>query len=186
MQGRKQDPHSAKASHADGSQGGADPEAELKDLRRQVEKLTEIAARAQADLQNARARSERDAADLRTFATESVLRRLLPTIDNFQRSFQHLPDSLKDHAWVKGMQATEQELLRHLAELGLKKVSPIGKKVDPLRHEVLLTGPGAVDTVVDVLEDGYELHGKVLRPAKVKAGTGEAAPVRPQDGTFAG
>lgn len=146
---------------------------QLTELRVQVQKLTEIAARAQADLQNARARIERDAGEMRKYASEMVLQVLLPTIDNFQRAFQHLPQELKGHEWVQGVQAVEQELLRQLSTLGLMRFSPLGQKVDPMRHEVLLTGPGEPGTVTEVLEDGYELHGKILRPARVKAGTGE-------------
>ena len=145
-------------------------QAELKELRVQVKTLTDLAGRAQADLQNARARLQRDAEDMRTFAAESVLLRLLPTIDNFQRAFRHLPQSLAGHEWIKGVQAIEVELLRQAGELGLTKMSPLGKRIDPARHEVLLTGPGTPDTVIEVLEDGYELDGKVIRPAKVKAG----------------
>lgn len=149
-------------------------EKELQDLKKQVQMLTELAARAQADLQNAKGRIERDAEDLRRFAAEGVLRHFLPTIDNFQRALQHLPFALSEHEWAKGIRAIEQELLRQAGELGLKKFSPLSQKIDLSRHEVLLTGPGGADTVIDVLEDGYELHGKVLRPAKVKAGDGSA------------
>ena len=155
-------------------------EKELKELREQVKALTELAARAQADLQNAKGRIERDGEEIRKFAAESVLRRLLPTIDNFQRAFQHLPQGLRPQSgvspelveWAKGMLAIEQELMRCLSDLGLRKFSPLGQAIDPHRHEMLLTGPGAANTVIEVLEDGYELHGKVLRPAKVKVGDG--------------
>lgn len=157
-------------------------EAELEGLRGQVAKLTEIAARAQADLQNARARVERDALELRAFAAEGVIGRLLPTIDNFQRAFQHLPEDLGDHEWVKGVQAIEQELLRNLGDLGLKKFSPLGQKIDPTRHEVVLTGSGEAETVIDVLADGYELNGRVLRPAKVKVGDGRTEGTVPTPG----
>lgn len=145
---------------------------EIAELKEQVKVLTELAARAQADLQNAKGRMERDGEDIRKFAAEAVLRRFLPTVDNFQRAFAHLPEDLKNHEWVKGVQVMEQEFLKQAAELGLKKFSPLGQAVDTARHEVLLTGPGAADTVIEVLEDGYELHDKVLRPAKVKVGEG--------------
>lgn len=164
MQGKKSDPA--------GNNQIAALQTELAALKEQVNSLTELAARAQADLQNARGRLERDAGELRKFAAEGVLRQLLPTVDNFQRAFQHLPDELKNHEWVKGITAIEQDLMRTLGELGLQKFSPVGEKIDPSRHEVLLTAPGEVNTVLDVLEDGYTLHGKVLRPAKVKAGEG--------------
>lgn len=146
----------------------------IKQLEEQVQKLTDIAGRAQADLQNAKARLMRDQDDMRKFAGEMVIRKLLPVIDHLQRAFQHLPEELKQHEWVKGIVAIEQDLLRHFADLGLKRMSSLGEPVDPNKHEVLLTGPGEDGNVIDVVEEGYELHGKVLRPAKVKAGQGSA------------
>lgn len=159
----------------------AKPSKDVSELLAQVAKLTNIAARAQADLQNAKMRMGKDAEELRAFAAESVIRKLLPTIDNFQRAFQHLPD-LKKHEgvypelveWIRGITSIEQELMKRLAEMGLKKFESIGKPIDAARHEVLMTGPGKEGMVVEVFEDGYELHGRVLRPAKVKAGDGTA------------
>lgn len=149
-------------------------QATIKQLEEQVLKLTDIAGRAQADLQNAKARLMRDQDDMRKFAGEMVIMKLLPVIDHLQRAFQHLPEELKQHEWVKGIVAIEQDLLRHFADLGLKRMSSLGESVDPNKHEVLLTGPGEEGNVIDVVEEGYELHGKVLRPAKVKAGQGSA------------
>lgn len=175
------DPHSAvpdPAAQPD-SQSGSSPQAQdrVAELEAQVQRLTDIAARAQADLQNAKARMERDAKEIRQFAAENILLKLLPTIDNLQRGFQHLPADLAGHDWVKGMQAAEQEMMRQLGELGLKKMETMGQPLDALRHEVLMTAPGAEHTVVQVLEDGYELHGKVIRPARVKAGDGSPSTV---------
>ncbi len=135
-------------------------------------KMKDLAARAQADLQNAKARMERERMELSAFALESMLKRLLPTIDSFQRAFQHLPDDLKAHEWVKGVMAIEGQLMRELEGAGLKRMSSLGSTVDANRHEVLQQGSGQKDTVTEVFEEGYELHGKVLRPAKVKIGDG--------------
>ncbi len=145
---------------------------EIDELKKQMIAFKEAASRAQAELQNAKLRMEREAVDLRKFASEMTLLRLLPTIDNFQRAFKHLPADLSSHEWVKGMQATEQELMRQLNDLGLKKMDAVGQVVDGHRHEVLMEGEGEKGKVIEVFEDGYELHGKVLRPAKVKVGFG--------------
>ncbi|MFA6038887.1 MAG: nucleotide exchange factor GrpE [Candidatus Peribacteraceae bacterium] len=142
----------------------------VRELEEQVKKLTDIAGRAQADLQNAKMRLEKSAEDMRKYAAESLLLRLLPTIDNFQRAFQHLPEDLRENDWVKGVTAIEQELMRQLTEMGLKKVDALHQPLDPSRHEVLLQGEGEEGKVIEVLQEGYELHGRVLRPAKVKVG----------------
>lgn len=142
----------------------------IAELNEQVKKLTDLAARAQADLQNAKIRMGKDREELGAFASENIIRRILPVIDNFQRAFQHLPEDLKNHEWVKGVFAIEQELVKHMTEMGLKKIEALGKTVDASRHEVLMTGPGEEGKVIEIFEDGYELYGKVLRPAKVKVG----------------
>lgn len=145
---------------------------EAKAKQAEAEKFREVAARAQADLQNAKARLERDREELGSFAVASMLKRLLPVVDNFQRAFGHLPPALKGDEWVKGVQAIEQDLLKILSEIGLKKMDSLGQPTNPEKHEVLTAGPGAESLITEVFEDGYELHGKVLRVAKVKVGDG--------------
>ena len=143
---------------------------QIEALKKELAMYRDLAARAQADLQNAKARVEKDRAEVGKFATEALIVRLLPTIENFQRAFQHLPDELKKNEWVKGITAVEQELMRQMADVGLTRMHSLGQPIDPQRHEALLTGPGEAGKVIEVLEEGYELHGKPLRTAKVKVG----------------
>ncbi len=147
-------------------------EAELAAAKEELTRYKDVAGRAQADLQNAKSRLERDASDMRKFAAEQMIRRLLPTLDNFQRAFQHVPDALQKDEWVRGVTAIEQDLLKQLTEAGLKRMQSLGEVADPARHEILILGPGEEGKVTEVLEEGYELHGKVVRPAKVKVGDG--------------
>ncbi|TSC60826.1 MAG: molecular chaperone GrpE [Candidatus Peregrinibacteria bacterium Greene0416_62] len=175
------------------SSAGTDSPLELQILRKQLEdlqsqvvtltteldaakveaaKFKDLAARSQADLQNAKARVERERSELAAFALEAMLKKLLPTIDSFQRAFLHLPEELKNHEWVKGVTAIERQLLKELESAGLKRMFSLGAKIDSECHEVLQQGPGAKDTVTEVFEEGYEMHGRVLRPAKVKVGDG--------------
>ena len=147
-------------------------EDELTDLTTKLAQMTDIAGRAQADLQNAKIRMQKDSEDIRKFASEAFLLKLLPTIDNFQRAFLHLPEELKTQEWVKGITAIEQNLIRQISEMGLKKMECLGQQVDTARHEVITIGPGKEGVIIDVIEDGYELHGKVLRAAKVRVGDG--------------
>ncbi len=145
-------------------------------LREEIAKLKDIAGRAQADLQNARMRMEKEAQGIREFAFEGVLRKLIPTVDNLKRAFQNVPEELKKDEWVKGIHVLEQALLKDLADVGLSKMEAIGTSIDPMKHEVLQTGPGPQDQIIEVFEDGYEFRGKVLRPAKVKVGDGTSLP----------
>lgn len=145
---------------------------QIAQLQKDLEQFRELAARAQADLQNAKMRVEKEAGDMRKFATESIVRRILSTLDNFTRAFQHVPPELNNHEWVKGVFAIEQDLMRQMEEVGLKRMQSTGQIVDPLRHETLSLGPGEEGRVVEVFEEGYELNGKVIRVAKVRAGCG--------------
>ena len=151
---------------------GSGMDEQIKELTERLHQMTDIAARAQADLQNAKIRMQKDGEETRKFASEMFIRTLLPTIDNFQRAFKHLPADLQNHEWVKGITAVEQELIRHLSEMGLKKMECLGTQVDTARHEVITIGPGKEGEIIDVIEDGYELHGKILRPTKVRVGDG--------------
>lgn len=141
-------------------------------LQAELGKFKDLAARAQADVQNARARAEREGDELRKFAGELIIRKILPTLDNFQRAFQNVPKELQNHEWVKGVSAIEQDLMKHMSAAGLQRMQSLGAVIDPQRHEVLSIGPGESEKVAEVFEEGYELHGKVLRPAKVRAGDG--------------
>ena len=145
---------------------------ERDELKEEVEKLKELAARSQADLQNAKDRLDREAQDMKRFARADMLMGLLPTIDNFQRAFQHLPEELAPHEWVQGISAVEQDLMKKLTDAGLVQIESLGQTVDPERHEILQSGPGEEGVVIEVFEEGYELNGKVLRPAKVLVGDG--------------
>ena len=177
----------AKKPQQDGQKGSAhsddhvDPrvtvlEATIKDLEAQITKLTDLAARAQADLQNAKVRMTKDRDEIGKFASEGALVRLLPVIDHFQRAFQHLPGELKSHEWVKGISAIEQDFMTQVKALGLKKIESLGKPVDASCHEVLMTGEGEEGKILEVFEEGYELNGKVLRVAKVRVGDGSISP----------
>lgn len=148
---------------------------DLQKLQQEAARLKDIAGRAQADLQNAKDRLERERQDVSKFALAGAMTRLLPTLDNLQRAFQHLPEDLKNHEWVKGVLVIESDFPRVLSELGLQRMESMGKALDPTRHEALQTGPGEKDKILEVFEEGYECNGRVLRPAKVRVGDGSTA-----------
>ncbi len=157
---------------ADASDDTATLRAQLEAATAEVARLKDIAGRAQADLQNAKQRLEREANDLRVFANEKFMLSILPILDSFQRAMKHVPEDLKGNEWVKGMLATEKDLMDRLRDMGLSRFDSVGAKADPKTEEVLMTGPGEEGVVTEMLEDGYALHNKVLRPAKVKVGDG--------------
>lgn len=127
--------------------------------------------RACADLENFRKQVERDKSDFAKFANENCLVALLPVLDNFKRAAAHLPEDLAKNEWVRGMTEIEKQFEGTLANLGLKKIeAKVGDALDANKHEAVATGDGESGKILEVLEDGYDLNGKILRAAKVRVG----------------
>lgn len=146
----------------------------LAEAEAKLAEMTETAQRAAADFQNFKRRTEEEKSGLRIFANLQFLQAIFPVIDNFQRAFQHIPESLTNDEWVKGVYAIEKQFTLTLAALGLSEIPcELGSKFDPHLHEAVTQGPGAKDTILECLEKGYLFNTMVVRPAKVKVGNGE-------------
>ncbi len=129
--------------------------------------------RACADLENFRKQVERDKIDFAKFAGENILTALLPVLENFKRASAHRPENLAKNEWADGIAAIEKQFESTLAELGLRKIAAkVGADFDANRHEVIATGAGESGKILDLVEDGFELSGKILRAAKVRVGDG--------------
>ncbi len=148
---------------AESVEGVEGTESKIQALEAQVAKLTDLAARAQADLQNSKIRMEREAEDLRKYAVVPLLLALLPVRDDLARASQ---------SGEKGVKQILDKLDKVFSNVGLKCMDALGKPVDPSRHEIINAGSGEKDIVTAIHEEGYELHGRVLRPAKVQVGNG--------------
>ena len=154
-------------------------------LQAEVAELREKMLRVAADAENAKRRAERDANDARAFAIQKFARDLLGVADNLQRAMQHAPRDAEDPL-VKnlaiGLEMTEKELISAFERNGLKRLDPArGEKFDPHQHQAVMeqpaddVGPGAV---LQVLQSGYDLFGRNVRPAMVVVsakGSGAAA-----------
>jgi len=137
-----------------------------------IDELTNALARAMADLQNYKRRTEEDQTKFVKFANAELIKVLLPIIDNFDRSTEHLPDDLKNNEWAKGIVQIHDDFLKTLKTVGVKKIKTIGETLDPNLHEGLIAGPGKKDVILEELEPGYTLNDNVIKPAKVKVGDG--------------
>lgn len=144
-------------------------------LNDDLQKMTEVAQRAMADLANFRRRTEEEKAHLIGYANLDLMRELLPVLDNFHRSQNHLPQELNDEAqnWVNGITQTFKTFEDTLTKKGLTEIKSVGEKFDPHMHEAVLQGPGEKDMVTEEMEKGYTLGSRVVRTAKVKVGNGE-------------
>jgi molecular chaperone GrpE len=133
--------------------------------------LQDRALRALAEAENTRRRAQRDLEDERQFAVTGLIRDLLPVLDNLRRAIVASAQSSSQGAsLIDGVRATERLLMGVLQRVGVQRVDALGAPFDPSRHEAMMevddpsTVPGAV---ADVMEEGYVIHDRLLRPARV-------------------
>lgn len=158
-------------------------------LEKELADMKDKALRAMAEAENTRRRAERERQDTAKFAVSSFARELLSVTDNLQRALDAIKPEQRDanaelNTIFTGVDATQRELLRALAANGVKKIEAMGLAFDPNLHEVLfeVEMPGsAAGTVVQVIEHGYMIHDRLLRPARVGVAKGAADAVHAVD-----
>lgn len=130
--------------------------------------------RALAEAENVRRRADRTAQDARNFAVTDFSRELLTVVDNLRRAIEAADDQSGDAAGtaplVEGIRAIERSLTTMLERFGVRRIEARDTPFDPTRHEAIMEvddperPPGSV---VDVMEEGYTIHDRLLRPARV-------------------
>ena|ERR1700712_2612439 len=132
--------------------------------------------RALAETENVRRRGEREREDTKTFAISRFARDMLGIADNFARALAHLPQEVRDAAdpqirsVIEGIEVTERQLMSTLASHGVKPVETEGVKFDPNFHQAIAEVPGEgrpAGTIVNVVQSGYTIADRLLRPAMV-------------------
>lgn len=174
------DAASAESSAAPPEERLAEVEAELADTKDRL-------LRALAETENVRRRLQRERDDAQKYAVGGFARDILSAVDNLRRALEAMPEaeitedrtrSLRD-----GVAATERELLAAFERHGLKRIDPKGERFDHNFHQAIFEAERPdvpAGTVVEVLQPGYVLHGRLLRPAMV--GVAKAGPPpEPQD-----
>lgn len=131
--------------------------------------------RAKADLINARKRDEESHRELAKYANESLIADLLPVLDSFDMAMANKESWEKvDKNWRVGVEYIVQNLRKTLEEHGLKEINPIGEKFDVMQHEsvdhVKVDDKSSVGKVVEVVNKGFSLNGKIIKVPKVKIG----------------
>jgi molecular chaperone GrpE len=128
--------------------------------------------RAQADYQNLKKESEKIRVDSIKLANKSLIENFIPVFDNFALATKHLPQELQDNNWVQGIIFIHRQLQDILLAEGVEIIDPKGQVFDPNIHEavdiVSLTNGLEPNTIVEVLQVGYMLHGSLIRSARVK------------------
>jgi molecular chaperone GrpE len=164
----------------------ADPiavlEAEKADLKDKLLRLM-------ADMENLRRRTEREVAEARTYAVANFARDMLNVADNVRRAIESVPEEARTSAegsfkgLIDGIDLTERDLLKTLERHGVKKLEPQGQKFDPNVHQAMFEVPNPEvpnGTVVQVVQSGYVIGERVLRPAMV--GVAKGGPKAPANG----
>jgi molecular chaperone GrpE len=162
-------------------------------LDRELAEAKDRLLRALADMDNMRKRTEREVADARVYGISAFARDILGVADNMHRAMQALDDELRakadeaTKALLEGVELTERELMNVLEKNGVKRIEPLGQKFDPNRHQAMYEvedASVASGSVVQVMQAGYLIGERVLRPALVAVSKGGAKATPPsQDGS---
>ena len=153
-----------------------DTEARLQQLEKEHETLNSQYMRIAADFDNFRKRQTRDQDDLKIQLTCSTLSEILPIVDNFERARQQLnPESEEAQSLHRSYQNLYKQLVEVLKQLGVAPMRVVDQTFDPTLHEAVMREPSDEkheDIVIEELQRGYHLNGRVLRHALVKVSMG--------------
>jgi len=159
-------------------------------LAKEASDLKDRLLRTLAEMENLRRRTDKEVADARVYGVTNFARDILAVADNMERAMKALDDEIRDKAeagvkaLLDGVELTERELIKVMEKHGVRKIEPMGQKFDPNLHQAMFELPDPsvpAGTVVQVMQPGYKIGERVLRPALVgiakggvKAPAGEA------------
>ncbi|GBD12004.1 Protein GrpE [bacterium HR24] len=186
-----------KVSQERPAQGQATPQEEVDDLRSQLESARSEAQRyldnwrrAEADFANYKKRVEQEREETRRFANASLIINILPVLDDLERALQSLDARLAGLTWFDGIRLIYRKLQAVLESAGVKEIPADGQPFDPRYHEAIHYAEGDEGKVLAVVQKGYTLHDRVLRPALVivgkrltESGGGQQGSQQAQEGT---
>jgi molecular chaperone GrpE len=172
------------------AQAGAAPEPQpgaeaLAALTAERDELKDRVLRTLAEMENLRRRTEREVADARTYAVTNFARDMLNVADNVRRAVESVPAETRASAdeafksFLDGIELTERDLTKTLERHGVKLIEPQGQRFDPNRHQAMFEVPDPevpTGTVVQVVQSGYVIGDRVLRPALVGVAKGGPKP----------
>jgi molecular chaperone GrpE len=145
-------------------------EAEIERLKDELHQAKEQSLRAMAEAQNIRRRAEQDVEKAHKFGLERFISELLPVADNLERSIEAAAAGSDVKAVIEGVELTLKSLQSCLDKQQLTPVNPVGEPFDPQLHQAMTAianGDCEPNTVLNVFQKGYTLHGRLLRPAMV-------------------
>lgn len=138
----------------------------------EIDELKASLLRVQADFDNYRKRADEQKINLLKYANEDLILQILPVLDNFRRSTDHIPAEIQNNNWVQGMKLVKKQLEDILSQSGLKKIEvKTGDDFNPQFHEAISCEKSdkfPEDKILQIIEDGHTLNDKVIRHTKVK------------------
>jgi molecular chaperone GrpE len=174
---RQGDPTSSLAQPgAESDMGEPEPFTELENLYAENASLKDKVLRTLAEMENLRRRTEREVADAKLYGVANFAREMLPLADNLGRAINSVPAEARESldagiaTLIEGVELTERDFHSRLARFGVKQIVAQGLRFDPNQHEALFEIPDETQpsgTVAQVIEPGYTIGERVLRPAKV-------------------
>lgn len=159
----------------------------VEELLRENADLKDQTLRTLAEMENLRRRTEREVKDAKQYAVANFARDMLTVSDNLSRALEALPDETREaadeglKALLDGVGMTEREMLNQLEKHGVRPIFPEGEKFDPHFHQAMFEVPTSdvpTGTVVQVVQSGYVIGERMLRPALV--GVAKGAPKAPK------
>ncbi|WP_018182226.1 nucleotide exchange factor GrpE [Kaistia granuli] len=157
-------------------------------LEAETAELKDRVLRTIAEMENLRRRTEREVGDARQYAIAAFARDMLTAGDNLARAIDAVPDEARAGnealtALIDGVEMTERDLQNSLEKHGVRKLEPLGQKFDPHLHQAVFEIPTEeqpAGTVMQVMQSGYVIGDRVLRPAMVGVAKGPAKPREPK------
>ena len=155
----------------------------IAELQAENQALKDRMMRTLADMENLRRRTEKEKADASLYGISKFARDILAVADNLSRALGSLPEEARENAndavkaLIEGVELTERDMINQLERHNVKKISPKGEKFDPNFHQAMFEAPDTSvpnNTVIEVVQDGYVIGQRVLRPALVGVAKGGA------------
>ena len=147
----------------------------LEDERAKAQTYMQNWQRAAADFQNFKRRVEDERSEVARFASAALIINLLPLIDDLDRALRNIDAHLAGLTWVDGIRLIHRKFQAVLEMTGVEEIQADDQTFDPSLHEAVSQGPGEENKVIAVVQKGYKLGDRVVRPAMVVVGKGKEA-----------
>ncbi len=170
---KKPEAKTEQADEEDRKTSGEAPEAEdeTAKLQEKIDHLTDQLQRQMAEFDNFRKRTEKEKSSMFDMGARSVIEKILPIVDNFERGLATVPEEEKDDAFISGMDKVYKQLQTELDALGVKPIKAVGQKFDPDRHNAVMhvdDENAGENEVVEEFQKGYTYKDAVVRYSMVK------------------